>query len=74
MTIRFQELKWVFHCLFLKVYLKNHYGFNIVTFQSILLQFAIGYFTYGGDRFFDSFDKNPVEDKEFYTKYKIISV
>lgn len=55
--------------IFESIFTKNHYGFNILTFQSILLQFAIGYFTYGGDRFFDSFDTNPVEDKkEFYTK------
>lgn len=53
--------------IFESIFTKNHYGFNIVNIQSILLQFAIGYFTYGGDRFFDSFDENPVEAKaEFY--------
>ena len=55
--------------IFENIFTKNHYGFNILTVQSILLQFAIGYFTYGGDRFFDSFDENPIESKEaFYKK------
>src|SRR6056300_921463 len=55
--------------IFENIFTKNHYGFNILTFQSILLQFAIGYFTYGGDRFFDSFDETPIESKkEFYEK------
>lgn len=55
--------------IFESIFTKNHYGFNIVTLQTILLQFAIGYFTYGGDRFFDSFDDDPIEQKrDFYTK------
>lgn len=38
------------------IYTTSHYGTNIINYEYILLQFAIGIFTYGSDRFFDALD------------------
>lgn len=35
-----------------------HYGENIVTFKQLLIQFLIGYYTYGKDRYIDAIEYN----------------
>jgi len=47
--------------LFQNTYTSLHYGENIVTSRDILLQFLIGYYVYGNDRYNDALDfsKNP---------------
>lgn len=40
------------------IFANMHYGYDITTIQSVLLQFCIGYSTYGTDRFLDSLDPN----------------
>ena len=47
--------------IFQNVYTQLHYGENIVTGRDILLQFMIGYYVYGLDRYNDSLEyvKNP---------------
>ncbi len=42
--------------LFQNIYTNIHYGYDISTFKSIMLQFFIGYYTYGGDRFRDALE------------------
>ena len=38
------------------IYTTSHYGENIINYDLILLQFAIGIFTYGTDRFLDALE------------------
>lgn len=54
-----------------------HYGYDITTFKTVLLQVLIGYYTYGGDRYRDAmeYEMKPFETSkkdlyEFYIKYK----
>tara|TARA_Y100000816_G_C26052080_1_gene551730 strand:- start:377 stop:1216 length:840 start_codon:yes stop_codon:yes gene_type:complete len=59
------------------IFTNIHYGYDITTFKSIVLQFLIGYYTYGKDRYKDALEYN--ENKfdtpkmilfEFLIKYK----
>tara|TARA_A100001035_G_scaffold87077_2_gene67680 strand:+ start:27914 stop:28681 length:768 start_codon:yes stop_codon:yes gene_type:complete len=56
--------------IFSNIYTNLHYGYDITSVQSILIQFLLGYYTYGKDRYNDALDyiKNPFETqkKEFY--------
>ena len=56
--------------IFSNIYTNLHYGYDITTSQSILIQFLLGYYTYGKDRYNDALDyiKNPFETSkdEFY--------
>lgn len=59
--------------IFSNVYTNIHYGYDITTSKSFLLQFLIGYYTYGKDRFYDALDyeKDSYETskKELYDNY-----
>tara|TARA_B100000424_G_scaffold265871_1_gene256182 strand:+ start:661 stop:1518 length:858 start_codon:yes stop_codon:yes gene_type:complete len=44
------------------VYTTSHYGENIIDYKYILLQFSIGIFTYGTDRFLDALEYNTNKD------------
>lgn len=59
------------------VFTNLHYGYDITTSKIIILQFLIGYYTYGKDRYKDAleYNENPFEtDKkelyEYLLKYK----
>ena len=59
------------------IFTNIHYGYDITTFKSIVLQFLIGYYTYGKDRYKDAleynenkFDTPKRELFEFLIKYK----
>lgn len=49
-----------------------HYGYNVISPSLVLLQFLIGFYTYGSDRFYDALDARdneetfPDEKKELY--------
>lgn len=47
------------------IFTNLHYGMDITVFKSVLLQFLIGYYTYGKDRFKDALEFN---EKPFQTK------
>ena len=49
--------------IFQNIYTNLHYGFDITTPKSIALQFLIGYYTYGKDRYYDAleYEKNNFE-------------
>lgn len=59
------------------VFTNLHYGYDITTIQSIILQFLIGYYTYGKDRYRDAlvYEKNKYDTPkkelfEYLLKYK----
>lgn len=59
------------------VFTNLHYGYDITTIQSIILQFLIGYYTYGKDRYRDAlvyennkYDTPKKELFEYLLKYK----
>lgn len=56
--------------LFQFIYTTTHYNQNIITLDLILMQFAIGIFTYGYDRFLDALQYNSLKDVEFIDKKK----
>lgn len=45
-------------CLFENIYTQLHYGENILNSRDILLQFLLGYYVYGYDRYEDALDYN----------------
>lgn len=49
--------------IFQNIYTNLHYGYDITTPKSIILQFLIGYYTYGKDRYYDAleYEKNKFE-------------
>ncbi len=54
------------------IFTTNYYNENIVNFELILLQIAIGIFTYGSDRLFDAYNYNisvTNNDKNILTSY-----
>ena len=63
--------------IFQNVYTQLHYGENIITGRDILLQFMIGYYVYGLDRYNDSLEyvKNPYSTtkKDLYEYIYIIN-
>jgi hypothetical protein len=56
--------------LFQSIYCITHYNENIITFDLVLMQFAIGIFTYGYDRFYDALQYNSLKDVSFIDKKK----
>jgi len=54
------------------VFTNIHYGYDITTFQSVGLQFLIGYYTYGKDRYKDALEYQdapyPTEKADMYGK------
>lgn len=42
--------------IFQNIYTNIHYGYDITNIETVLLQFLIGYYTYGNDRFKDALD------------------
>ena len=56
--------------LFQLIYTTTYYNQNIITLDLILMQFAIGVFTYGYDRFLDALQYNSLKDVEFIDKKK----
>ena len=59
------------------IFTSLHYGYDITTVKSVLLQILIGYYTYGGDRYKDAleYEEKPFETAkkelyEFFIKYK----
>ena len=60
--------------LFSNIYTSLHYGDDITTIQSILIQFLLGYYVYGIDRLKDAKEYNILEklDKEKYGEKKQI--
>tara|TARA_A100001035_G_C27787012_1_gene504967 strand:- start:139 stop:1029 length:891 start_codon:yes stop_codon:yes gene_type:complete len=42
--------------IFQNIFTTIHYGYDITTFKLILLQFLIGFYTYGKDRYYDSIE------------------
>lgn len=73
--------------IFSNIFTNLHYGYDITTFQSILIQSLIGYYTYTKDRYDDAIDynKNPfnttkselynfmLKNKKFYKKSIFLS-
>ena len=59
------------------IFTNIHYGENIVTLKQLLIQFLIGYYTYGKDRYVDAITYNttqneyniPAKKKELYEKF-----
>lgn len=47
--------------IFQDIFTNLHYGENIIGFNDIFLQFCIGYFAYGFDRYIDSLESNKDE-------------
>lgn len=47
------------------IFTSTYYHENIVNFELILMQFAIGVFTYGTDRLFDAFDYAELKNANF---------
>ena len=47
--------------IFYNIYTNLHYGYNIVNFKVIFIQFLLGYFAYGKDRYSDAqeYKENP---------------
>ena len=39
-----------------------HYGYNVISPSLVLLQFLIGFYTYGSDRFYDALDARDNEE------------
>lgn len=66
--------------IFSDIYTNLHYGYSITTFNSIIIQFLLGYYTYGKDRYNDALEyenmpyntkkstlyKNILENKRLY--------
>lgn len=52
------------------IFTNIHYGFDITTTKIIILQFLIGYYTYGYDRFLDASSENLDEKKK--NDYKLL--
>ena len=52
--------------IFSNIYTNLHYGYDITTTNSILIQFLLGYYTYGKDRYSDAIEyfENPYEIQE----------
>ena len=48
------------------IYTTSHYGENIINLKLILLQFAIGIFTYGSDRFYDASEYQKISNNTDY--------
>lgn len=48
------------------IYTTSHYGENIINLKLILLQFAIGIFTYGSDRFYDALEYQKTSNNSDY--------
>ena len=44
--------------IFQNVFTNNHYGYDITTSKLIVLQFIIGFYTYGKDRYYDAIEYN----------------
>lgn len=53
--------------LFQNLFTNIHYGFDITTSKSIFIQFLIGYYTYGKDRFKDALE---YENNKYETRKK----
>ena len=59
------------------IFTNIHYGENIVTLKQLLIQFLIGYYTYGKDRYVDAITYNTTQNeynisakkKELYEKF-----
>ena len=56
--------------IFQNIYTNIHYGYDISTFKNIMLQFFIGYYTYGGDRFRDALEYKDNRDIITYKNKK----
>ena len=58
--------------IFSNVFTNLHYGYDITNYKSFILQFLLGYYTYGSDRFKDAlnYQMNPYETrkKDLYNK------
>ena len=52
--------------IFSNIYTNLHYGYDITTTNSILIQFLLGYYTYGKDRYSDAIEyyENPYKIEE----------
>ena len=52
--------------IFSNIYTNLHYGYDITTTNSILIQFLLGYYTYGKDRYSDAIEyyENPYKIQE----------
>lgn len=44
--------------IFQNIFTNLHYNYDITNIQLIFFEIALAYYTYGGDRFFDSFESN----------------
>ena len=54
------------------IYTTSHYGENIINLKLILLQFAIGIFTYGSDRFYDALEyQKSINNTDYILNYSI---
>ena len=54
------------------IYTTSHYGENIINLKLILLQFAIGIFTYGSDRFYDALEYQKIcNNTDYIFNYSI---
>ena len=53
------------------IYTTSHYGNNIINYELILLQFTIGIFTYGSDRFFDALDYDNYDSNRNVSIYSL---
>jgi len=57
--------------IFSNIYTNLHYGFDITTTKSILLQFLLGYYAYGYDRIKDANEYSKSTDISIYPQNKI---
>jgi len=57
--------------IFSNIYTNLHYGFDITTTKSILLQFLLGYYAYGYDRIKDANEYSTSADISIYPQNKI---
>ena len=48
--------------IFQNIFTNLHYGKDITSINSLFLQFCIGYFTYGSDRYLDSLDETELNN------------
>lgn len=50
--------------IYQQLFTTNHYGYNIIEFKDIILQFSIGYYIYGNDRYNDYKEDIPIPDNK----------
>ena len=50
--------------IYQQLFTTNHYGYNIIELKDVILQFSIGYYIYGNDRYNDYKEDIPIPDNK----------